>query len=231
MNKTGWIIFSVAVVLILGGLVAWTRITNPPIDVTGVENNSVVAASSQNGNIADHTTGSDTNKILLVEYGDYQCPSCAGASPNLNTLIDEYEEVTFIFRNFPLTSIHPNARAASAVAEAAGLQGKFWEMHDMLYEKQSDWNSLDPKQRVTVFNGYATTLGLNVDKFEEDVASKSVNQKISFDLALGKSVDVSATPAFFLDGKEVDETTSSGIVQGDLTAIKKQLDTLIAEKK
>ena len=139
MNKVGWIIFSAAVVLLLGSLVVWTRITNPPIDLSGVENNSIVAASEQNGNIADHTKGSDANKILLVEYGDYQCPSCGGVHPNINALMEEYgDDVTLVFRNFPLTSIHPNARAAGAVAEAAGLQGKFWEMHDMLYERQND---------------------------------------------------------------------------------------------
>lgn len=232
MNKASWIIFSVVVVLLLGGLVAWTRITNPPIDVSGVENNSVIAASEQNGTISDHTTGSDSNKILLIEYGDYQCPSCAGASSNVNAIIEEYgDRITFVFRNFPLTSIHPNARAASAVAEAAGLQGKFWQMHDVLYEKQNDWNSLDSSQRTTVFNGYATGLGLDIEKFKTDLASKAVTQKINFDMALGKKVNVSGTPAFFLDGKEVDEATSSEIVQGNLTEFKKQLDTLIAEKK
>jgi len=232
MNKVGWIIFSVAVVLLLGGLVVWTRITNPPIDVSGIENNSIVAASQQNGNIADHVTGSESKKILLVEYGDFQCPSCGGAYPNIKTLMEQYgEDVTLVFRNFPLTSIHPNARAAAAVAEAAGLQGKYWEMHDTLYEKQNDWNSLDASKRTSVFSGYANSLGLDMDKFNTDIAAKEVNQKISFDLALGKSADVSATPTFFLNGEKIDDTTSSGIVQGDLTAIKAKLDALIAEKK
>jgi protein-disulfide isomerase len=232
MNKVGWIIFSVVVVLLLGGLVAWTRITNPPIDVSNVENNSIVAASQQNGNIADHVRGSDDRKILFIEYGDFQCPSCGGAHPNLKTIMDEYsDKVTFVFRNFPLTNMHPNARAAAAVAEAAGLQGKYWQMHDTLYEKQNDWNSLDASKRTTVFNSYATSLGLDLEKFKTDVAAKEVNQKINFDLALGKSVDVSATPSFFLDGQKVDDTTSSGIVKGDTTAIKSKLDALIAEKK
>jgi protein-disulfide isomerase len=232
MNKVGWIIFSVVVVLLLGGLVAWTRITNPPIDVSNVENNSIVAASQQNGNIADHVRGSDDRKILFIEYGDFQCPSCGGAHPNLKTIMDEYsDKVTFVFRNFPLTNMHPNARAAAAVAEAAGLQGKYWQMHDTLYEKQNDWNSLDASKRTTVFNSYATSLGLDLEKFKTDVATKEVNQKINFDLALGKSVDVSATPSFFLDGQKVDDTTSSGIVKGDTTAIKAKLDALIAEKK
>ena len=232
MNKVGWIIFSVVVVLLLGSLVVWTRITNPPIDVSGIENNSIVAASQQNGTIADHVTGSDSKKILLVEYGDFQCPSCGGAYPNIKTLMEQYgEDVTLVFRNFPLTSIHPNARAAAAVAEAAGLQGKYWQMHDTLYEKQNDWNSLDASKRTIVFSGYAKSLGLDMDKFNTDIAAKEVNQKISFDLALGKDADVSATPTFFLNGEKIDDTTSSGIVQGDLTAIKAKLDALIAEKK
>ncbi|OJU88284.1 hypothetical protein BGO17_04590 [Candidatus Saccharibacteria bacterium 49-20] len=178
--------------------------------------------------MADHTKGSENNKILLIEYGDYQCPSCSGAYPNVNTLMEEYgDDVTLVFRNFPLTAIHPNARAAAAVAEAAGLQGKFWEMHDKLYVSQNDWSGLDASKRTTVFNSYAQDLGLDMDKFNADVAGKEAGQKINFDMALGKSVDVAATPTFFLNGKKLDDATSSAIVQGDLTAIKAQLDELI----
>jgi len=231
MNKIGWIIFSVIVVLVLGGLVAWTRIANPPIDLSGVENNSVIAASEQNGNIADHTKGSDSNKILLIEYGDYQCPSCGGAHPNVNALMEEYnDDVTFIFRNFPLTAIHPNARAAAAVAESAGLQGKFWEMHDKLYETQSDWSNLDATQRTSVFESYARDLDLDIAKFNEDLAAKPVNQKINFDLALGKQSGASATPTFYLNGEKLDDETSGTIVNGDLETIKAKLDALIEKK-
>ncbi|MFZ1250192.1 MAG: thioredoxin domain-containing protein [Candidatus Microsaccharimonas sp.] len=230
MNKIGWIIFSAAVVLLLGGLVAWTRISNPPIDVSGLENNSIIAASDQNGNIADHVTGSDSNKIMLIEYGDYQCPSCGGAYPNVKTLLDEYgENVTFVFRNFPLTSIHPNARAAAAVAEAAGLQGKFWEMHDMLYENQNSWENLDSSKRADIFTQYATSLGLDIDKFNADIAGNQTSKKVNFDLALGKEAGVSATPTFFLNGEQLDEATSGGIVQGDLKKIKQQLDDLVSK--
>ena len=230
MNKVGWIIFSVVVVLILGGLVAWTRIANPPIDLTGVENNSVIAASEQNGYIADHTSGSESKKILLIEYGDYQCPSCGGAYPHVKTLMEEYgKDVTLVFRNFPLTAIHPNARAAAAVAEAAGLQGKFWEMHDKLYESQNDWSSLDSSKRTTIFNSYAQGLGLDMDKFAADVAGKNIGQKINFDIALGKSVGVSATPTFFLNGEKLDDAAATGIVQGNLDSIKAKLDALVKQ--
>lgn len=228
MNKIGWIIFSVVVVLVLGGLVAWTRIANPPIDLSGVDNNTVVSASEQNGNIADHTKGSDSNKILLIEYGDYQCPSCESAHPHVNTLMEEYgDDVTLVFRNFPLTAIHPNARAAAAVAEAAGLQGKFWEMHDKLYETQGDWSNLDATQRTSVFGSYARALNLDMDKFNADIAEKPTNQKINFDLALGKQSGVSATPTFFLNGEQLDDATSGQIVNGNLESIKEKIDALI----
>lgn len=230
MNKVGWIIFSAIVVLVLGGLIAWQRIANPPVDLSGFENNSVIAAAEQNGNIADHTKGSSDNKILLVEYGDYQCPSCGAAHPNLATLMEEYgDSVTLVFRNFPLTSIHPNARAAAAVAEAAGLQGKFWEMHDMLYENQNDWSNANSDQRVTIFNGYANTLNLDATKFTEDLASTGVSSKVNFDMELGKTAGAQATPSFFLNGEALDTESANGIVQGDLTAIRAKLDSLIGK--
>ncbi len=227
MNKTGWIIFSTVVVLLLGGLIAWTRITNPPINVSNIENNSIVAGTDQNGNIGDHTKGSEENKIILVEYGDFQCPSCGSAHPNVNTLIEDYgDKFTFVFRNFPLTSIHPNAKAAAAVAEAAGLQGKFWEMYDMLYDNQDDWSSVDANKRSEIFSQYAQTLKLDMDKYNTDVASKPVTQKINFDMTLGKKESVAATPTFFLDGQKLDDATANGITQGNLTAIKAKIDEL-----
>lgn len=228
MNKTGWIVFVTVIVLLLGGLVAYARVTNPPVDVSNIENNSIIKASAQNGSIADHTRGSSANKLLLIEYGDFQCPSCAEANSSANKLVNEYSDsVTFVFRNFPLVSIHPNARATAATAEAAGLQGKYWEMHDKLYENQDDWNGLDGSKRTTLFRQYAETLGLDTKKFDTDVASKSVTQKINFDLALGKKLSLSATPTFFLDGEELDSTTASNFVQGDLTAIKAKIDALL----
>jgi len=227
MNKTGWIIFSTIVVLVLGGLVAWTRIANPPIDVSGLDNNSIMAASSQNGNIADHTAGSTENKLLLVEYGDFQCPACGTAHPHVDQLIKDYgDKFTFVFRNFPLTTIHPNAKAAAAAAEAAGLQGKYWEMHNMIYENQSDWSNLNTTQRTDIFSRYAGAIGINVDTFKTDLAARPVAQKINFDTALAKAVNVDATPTFFLDGQKIDAATVDDIAKGDLTKIKAQIDEL-----
>ena len=228
MNRTGWIIFAAAVVLLLGGLVAWARIANPPLDVSGVNNNSILSATADSGNIADHVKGKADSKVILVEYGDFQCPSCAGAHPNVNTLMEEYkDDITFVFRNFPLTSIHPNARAAASAAEAAGLQGKYWEMYDQLYENQNDWSTANTDQRTNIFNGYATGLALDMEKFAADYASAEVAKKISFDLAVGKAAGASATPTFYLNGEKLDDAASSAIVQGNLDDIKAKIDALL----
>lgn len=230
MNKVSWIIFSAVVVVLLGGLIVWARVSNPSVDVSTIDNNSVLAGSAESGNIADHTKGTTDGKVLIVEYGDFQCPSCKGAYPNVKTLMEEYgDRVGLVFRNFPLTSIHPNAKAAAAAAEAAGLQGKFWEMHDLLYANQTTWGSLSTSQRTDAFVGYASQLSLDTSKFTSDLSSENVNSKINFDLSLGKANDTSATPTFFINGEKLDEKTASGIVNGDLTAIKEKLDSLLAE--
>jgi protein-disulfide isomerase len=228
MNKVGWIIFSVVVVGLLGGLIIWTRVTNPSVDVSNIDSNQVLAASAESGNIADHVDGKADSKVILVEYGDYQCPSCGGAYPNVNTLMDEYgDRIALVFRNFPLTSIHPNAKAAAAAAESAGIQGKYWEMHNILYENQNSWSSLDTSKRTDAFVAYADRLDIDVDKFKTDLSSDSVNSKITFDMELGKAKNASATPTFFLNGEKLDEATASGIVQGNLTAIKAKIDSLL----
>jgi protein-disulfide isomerase len=230
MNKYGWIIFSVVVVGLLGGLVIWTRSTNPTVNVSNVNNNSVLTANADSGNIADHVEGKADSKVILVEYGDYQCPSCGNAYPNVKTIMDEYgDRIALVFRNFPLTSIHPNAKVAAASAEAAGLQGKYWEMHDLLYQNQSAWETLDANKRTDGFVSFANQLNLDTTKFKADLTNAEINKKISYDMTLGKENDVSATPTFFLNGEKLDDATAGGIVQGDLKAIKAKLDKLLAE--
>jgi len=229
MNKYGWIIFSVAVIALLGGLIIWTRSANPAVDVSSVNNNSILAATADSGNIADHTEGKTDSKVILVEYGDFQCPSCGSAYPNVKTIMEEYgDRIALVFRNFPLTSIHPNAKAAAAAAESAGLQGKYWEMHDLLYQNQSAWETLDTTKRTDAFVSFATELQLDTAKFTTDLSNQDVNKKISFDMALGKANSASATPTFFLNGEKLD-TVADDIVKGDLTSIREKLDKLLAE--
>ncbi len=195
MSKKAWIIFAVICVVLLGGLVLLS--SKDKIDVSNVDVKKIQTASVQSGDIADQVFGKSDSKVIFIEYGDFQCPGCGGAYPIVKSVTEKYQgQVAFVFRNFPLVTLHPNARAAAAAAEAAGLQGKYWDMHNKLYENQNAWENLSPSDRTDFFVGYAKALNLNTDTFKTDMA----NQKISFDQAVGKKAEVNATPTFFLDG-------------------------------
>ena len=133
-------------------------------------------------------------------------------------------KMTFIFRNFPLTSIHPNARAAAAAAEAAGLQGKYWEMHDILYENQKGWESATAEERDTLFSQYANTVGVNKEQFAKDLSNTNIGKKISFDQALGKKAKVSGTPTLYLNGTLVNGSVTNNVIQSDGSELKKLID-------
>jgi protein-disulfide isomerase len=207
VNSKAWIIFAAICVALLGGLVILSR--QGQVNVGNIDQSKIVAASAANGNIADHVFGNKSGKTLLIEYGDFQCPGCGAAYPILKDVTEQYKDkLTFVFRNNPLTTIHPNARAAAAAAEAAGLQGKYWEMHNMLYEKQNEWSESSTDQRLAFFDSYAGQVGVkDIKKFEADMDAKGVSDKINFDLALGKKVPVQGTPTILLNGKQIDSNT------------------------
>lgn len=206
MSTKTWIIFAAVCALLFGGLIVWSQ--RGKIDVGDVNDNSILSASDASGNIADHVEGKKDSKVILIEYGDFQCPGCAGAHPQVEALMEKHgDKIAFVFRNYPLMSIHPNARAASAAAEAAGMLGKYWEMHDLLFEAQDEWSGADQSQRASFFRGYAERIGLDPDEFETILSERSgqINGKISFDQALGRKVGVTGTPSFFLNGTKVGE--------------------------
>lgn len=209
MNKKAWIIFSAVVVLLLGTLVYFS--SKDKINVSNIQTSQLQPASVDSGNIAEHVFGKTDSKVVFTEYGDYQCPGCGGMYPKVKTLTEKYKgQLAFVFRNFPLTTMHPNARAAAAAAEAAGLQDKYWEMHDKLYENQSAWKDItDLTQRTNFFVDYAKQLGLDTTKFAADMAGTQVNQKINYDLALGRKDGVNGTPSFYINGTVVDQSTWS----------------------
>ncbi|MDB5177648.1 MAG: hypothetical protein JWO61_31 [Candidatus Saccharibacteria bacterium] len=223
MSKKAWIIFSVVVVVLLGGLIYLS--SKNKIDVGNVNEKSVLAASEKSGNIADQVFGNKQSKVILIEYGDFQCPGCGGAYPQLKAISEEYKDkIAFIFRNFPLTNIHPNAKAAAAAAEAAGLQGKYWEMHNILYENQNNWKDASTDQRDALFTTYAMEVGANKDRFVKDLSNPDISKKISFDQALGKKINVSQTPTLFLNGSQVNDTVTNDTIQSDGSQLKKLLD-------
>lgn len=144
----------------------------------------------------DHIAGSDNAVIELVEYGDYECPYCGMAYPLVKVIQEKLgDDVRFIFRNFPLKKIHPHAFSASVATEAAARQGKFWEMHDLVFEHQKN---LDAE---TLFS-LAESIGLDLGQFKEDIQQQELADKVEKDFSSGLRSGVNRTPTFFINGEK-----------------------------
>lgn len=156
---------------------------------------------------ADWALGSSTAPVSVIEYGDYECPACEEYEPMVSQMLQDYAgRVVFAFRNFPLYSIHPLAGIAAQAAEAAGLQGKFWEMHDLLYASSSwsQWTASTPSDVVSkYFDGYAQSLGLDVAQFDKDINASDVTNKIAADVTSGNAASIDHTPTFFVDQTQI----------------------------
>ncbi len=147
---------------------------------------------------ADHIMGNGQADLTIVEYGDYQCPHCGAAHPILKEMMAELgSQIRFVFRNFPLSEMHPYALPAALAAEAAGLQGKFWEMHDAIYENQ---NLLSERLLLDI----AEQLGLDIPKFKSDVKSEVLQDRVDSDFESGMLSGVNGTPTFFVNGQKFD---------------------------
>ncbi len=144
--------------------------------------------------------GSASAKVTLVEFGDYECPSCAAAHPTIKQIIKDYkDDVRFVFRHFPL-SMHKYAKIAARAAEAAGKQKKFFEMSDKIFTNQSVWAASSNPQAM--FETYAKELGLDVEQFKKDIDSPDVANAIAAGVTDGTTAGVNSTPTFFLDNQE-----------------------------
>jgi protein-disulfide isomerase len=209
MNKAFWAVIA-AIIVIFGGILLF-------------KSSNANTPSSSSAKPTHHVEGKGTTGVVLVEYGDYQCPFCGQYYPLVKEVEQKYnDQITFQFRNLPLIQLHQNAFAAARAAEAADMQGKFWEMHDMLYENQNAW-SANPKS-LTVFEGYAQRLGLNVTQFRKDFGSSAVNDRINADIIeFDKTKQEKGTPTFFLDGKKIKPTS--------LDEFSKLIDQAIADKQ
>lgn len=148
-----------------------------------------------------HTLGAGS--VTVVEFSDFQCPACSAVQAPLEQILAKYpNKVQFIYRYFPLTTIHKNAQISAQAAEAAGMQGKFWELHNTLFTKQSEWeNVADPR---TLFAGYVKALGLNETQFLSDIDSQVVAEAIAVDAAAANRYNLSGTPTFFVNGIKTD---------------------------
>jgi len=148
-----------------------------------------------------HVRGNPNAPVTLEEFGDFQCPSCGSYYPELKKIETEYgDRLKVIFRELPLVPMHEHALLAAQAAEAAGLQGKFWEMHDKLYENQANWVST--KDMVPVFVDYAKQIGCNPDQFMKDLNGERTATRIFQDGKRAHAFGLKGTPSFFVNGRE-----------------------------
>ncbi|MBR0134412.1 thioredoxin domain-containing protein [Candidatus Saccharibacteria bacterium] len=204
--------------------------TLPPLDNTKTYDTArVIAADGNNGYIGDHVLGNKNASVILIEYGDLQCPGCASITPSIYQLYKKYEEdIAFVFRHYIITG-HEYARGAAMAAEAAGRQGKFWEMVETLYDNRGAWIGLDENDLLGTYQDLFKDIYFHADleKFASDIGEERIERKINFDYKLGREKDkVSATPTFFVNGKMVDiskANTVNDVVTAVEAAIKSAL--------
>lgn len=208
MNRVTGIIIGVVVAAFVGFAI-WTTAEKKEqvVDYSNYDEYSIMESNEDNGGIPDHVKGNKDAKVIIYEYADYQCPGCASVNPWVNKLVEEYgDKIGIVYRSF-LLSYHANAHAAAAAAEAAGLQGYWKEYANFLFANQSEWQELSASERGSYFVKSFTEITDgkgDVNKFKEDMGSNEVSTKIEFDIGLAKKVEVSATPAFYMDGEMLD---------------------------
>lgn len=177
----------IATVVILGFAIAF--FSRSPREAAVVPADKLISADAW-------ATGSATPKVTLVEFSDFECPACGAAQPEVDKVLAKYkDDLRFVYRHFPLDQ-HPNARRAAEAAEAAGAQGKFWQMHDLLFKNQTN---LSPD----VINGLGIELKLDMDKFTKEATGGTYAAKVKKDQADGVAVGVNSTPTFFLNGQKL----------------------------
>ena len=196
-------------------------ITNPSPQATSAPR----PAPASNIARITHLRGRADAPVLLEEYGDFQCPPCGFFHPVLKRLEGEYAtQLRVAFHHYPLRGMHKNAGEAANAAEAAGLQGKFWQMHDLLFEKQSEWKDAAPARPV--FLKYARTLGLDIQKFTQDIDSTTVGNRVLTDENEGTARGVTGTPTVFLNGRELPYETAI-----DYNKLRAAIENELASKK
>src|SRR3989344_5536021 len=190
-----YIIFGVIIAAIIGGFVfigvKFSKNSGseaPVLPVNAISN-------------SDWIKGNKESKITLIEYSDFQCPACASYYSIVKQVMDSYgDKIVFAYRHFPLSQ-HKNAELAAITAEAAGRQGKFWEMHDAIFNNQKEWS--ENSNAKELFIKYAGDIGLNIEQLKSDMTSEELKNKVKSDLNSGISAGVNSTPTFFLNGKKI----------------------------
>jgi protein-disulfide isomerase len=193
-----WLGFIIIIALIIIGLVAASK-KHPTTSEVAIPLPTPVTS-------ADWIRGNPNAPVTMVEYADFECPACQAYYPVIEQVFDASSStVRMVFREFPLPQ-HADAIPAAKAAEAAGNQGKFWDMFGLIYANGPDWDTLaDP---TSVFVGYAQKLGLNISQFTSDMNSAVIAKKISDSVTVGTAAGIDATPTFFLNGHRIQNPES-----------------------
>jgi len=187
------------VAIILGAFLVWQMLSSGSSDDSSQQ--QTVALPDQISESAN-VKGDPNSQIVLIEYSDFQCPACAGYYPVVKQLSEKYaDQIAIEYRHFPLRSIHDHAQLAAQAAEAAALQGKFWEMHDKLFENQTIWSEL--RSPESDFVSYAEEIGLDTDKFRDDLRSDAVKNIVNDSYTNAVTLGLNSTPTFILNGEKL----------------------------
>lgn len=179
-------------------------------------------AANEGIELTTYTKGGQNASVVLTEYADFQCPACGQAFPIVKQIAEKHgDDLKVEFKHFPLINIHPYAMPAARAAEAAGQQGKFWEMHDKLFENQTTWsNSSNP---TPIFIAYATELGLDVDQFKAHMNASKIDDHIKESFETARSLGLSGTPSFLLNGERMSFSSYDELIE--------QVDAAVAASK
>ena len=204
-NAPFLIIGIVAIVAILGGLY-FLKFSDSGVKRPAANNTAARPASGPSealikapaGAVPPNALGSSTAVVTLEEFADYQCPACAQVNPVMKEIVAAYgSKIRFIFRAFPLTNIHDKAYDAAVAAEAAGMQGKYWDYQNQLFQNQKTWaTSSEPKK---LFEDYAALVGLDVEKFKTDAAGLVAKSRVDADLTRARNAGVQSTPSLYIN--------------------------------
>jgi len=194
-NLNIYLIFGISTLaLLFGGVWSMSKSFSGEDQVENIVDNQLLVKDDS------YKKGPDSAKVTIVEFSDFQCPACKVNAQALNQVINEYpDQIRVIFRHFPL-SFHKNAPLAAQAVEAAGKQDKFWEMHDLIFDRQTEWSEV--KNAAETFHIFAQELELDEEQFKIDLNDQSIKEKISRDTSDGYQAKVNATPTFFINGQK-----------------------------
>ncbi len=218
-NSSAFII--IAVIFVATGLGIWYITSSGGDNNEEVASNTATPTSTANqqtvkyanapaGATPAHVKGSEDSQVVVEEFADYQCPGCAKSHPLIKKVVDSYgDKIKFVYRNYPLVRNHQNSYAASVAAEAAGFQDKFWEMQDLIFSNQSDWESSPDANKK--FEEYAKSLGLDMDKFSSDSLGLNAKNRVDEDMKRANAIGVNSTPSLFINGVLVSNSAMSEV--------------------